>query len=323
MACEKTDRATELAAIKAASTARGGAEIPAAWVSREVADTLLAGPGGSLSERQIALDRSARTAAGPQPDRVVRLRVSMGPPRPELETANVVGLSVGSDPVLREEYVVIGAHHDHLGRGEVGSLAPEMVGVVHPGADDNASGLAAMLILARQMAAHGDPAPRRSILFVAFGAEELGLRGSSVFLQECPVPRSSIVAMINLDMIGRATPDRLRVEGVGSGAGLADLVEAARAAVRCELRTRETATPRSDHWSFLRGGIPALFVHSGVHDQYHRPTDVACLVRVDEAVRVTQLVRELAFRLADAEARPRFQPAVVRSSFLRRRKSGK
>jgi aminopeptidase YwaD len=163
--------------------------------------------------------------------------------------------------------------------------------------------------------------PRRSTLFVAFDAEELGFLGSRHFVEHCPVPRASLVAMVNLDMVGRVGERgaNLRIEGVGSVGGFADVVARVAAALP-ECRLRETAAPRSDHWPFLLRQIPALFVHSGVHDDYHRPSDVLERVRVDGVSKVADLVRELVQTFGDASERPEFAPEVVRRSFVRRRR---
>jgi Zn-dependent M28 family amino/carboxypeptidase len=241
----------------------------------------------------------------------------MAGPRPDLQSANLVGLLRGSDPELASEYIVIGAHHDHLGRGAFGSLARDAVGQVHPGADDNASGVAALLLLAEFMAGEDRPQTRRSLLFVAFGAEELGMHGSQQFLADCPVPRSKIAAMINLDMIGRAGADRLRIEGVASGLGLRALVRKVCDDSQRRVRIRERATSRSDHWNFLQAGIPALFVNSGIHEQYHRPTDVVELIELGPALETIDLVAKLIVRLADRSQAPKFSPDGLSKSFLK------
>jgi len=241
----------------------------------------------------------------------------MAGPRPDLQSANLVGLLRGSDPELRSEYIVIGAHYDHLGRGTFGSLARDAVGQVHPGADDNASGVAALLLLAEYLAAQDRPATGRSLLFVAFGAEELGMHGSKHFLEDSPVPRSKIVAMINLDMIGRAGADRLRIEGVASGLGLRGLVRSACDDCGREVRIRDRASSRSDHWNFLQAGIPALFINSGIHEQYHRPTDVLELIQIGPALQTIDLGAKLIVKLGNVEPAPKYSPIGLSKSFLK------
>ena len=181
---------------------------------------------------------------------------------------------------------------------------PAAVGCIHPGADDNASGVAGLLELARTLAraAH----PRRSVLFVAFGAREYDREGSRQFLSLAPVPSNRIVAMVNLDMIGRAENCALRVEGTGSGKGLRQLLEGLRPSVGLNLRLGRGTSSSSDHREFLGKGIPSLLFHTGLHDQYRTPADVSCLVQVEGAVEVLRLVRAVVREMADMSGRPEF-----------------
>ncbi len=324
------DEEQEDALVRRALRARGESTLPALWITRGLAEELLACSGQSLAQRQAGIDlqleaiasqaRKSKAEAqyrGLIPELRCRLRVSMAGPRPDLQTANLVGLLRGVDPQLRNEFIVIGAHHDHLGRGAFGSMARDAVGQVHPGADDNASGVAALLLLAEYLSAEEQPGTRRSLLFVAFGAEELGMHGSKQFLADCPVPRAKIAAMINLDMIGRAGADRLRIEGVASGLGLRDLVRSISDDCQRRVRLRERASSRSDHWNFLQSGIPALFVNSGIHEQYHRPSDVLELIELGPALETVDLVAKLIVRLADLQQAPKFSPDGLSKSFLR------
>ena len=128
---------------------------------------------------------------------------------------------------------------------------------------------------------------------------------------------SQITAMINLAMLGRAGGDRLRVDGVASGLGMEALVRSVCSDCGSKVRIREAASPRSDHWSFLRAGIPALFLNTGIHDQYHRPTDVAALVELVPALKVVDVVGKLIEKLGDLKQAPQFSPEGMRRSFLR------
>jgi hypothetical protein len=202
-------------------------------------------------------------------------------------TANVVGLLPGTDAALAGECVVVGAHHDHLGRGGEASAAPDQVGQVHPGADDNASGVAGLLAVARAFRA--GPAPRRSVLFVAFGAEELGVLGSSHAVKHTPAacPVEKLQLMVNLDMIGRpqpardappGSPGRLYVHGVDTAAGLRERVRQLadrppRIALAAELGGDGFGA--SDQTPYYARGVPVLFLFSGAHADYHRPGDTA------------------------------------------------
>lgn len=304
----------EPALLARAVRARGAASIPAVWIDWETASRILRELGHGAGAAQSGGEDVPRDAAG----RVeAELAVGFVERRPPRRTHNVVGFLEGSDPELADEVVVVGAHHDHIGRGEFGSLRPGAAGQIHPGADDNASGCAALLMIAEQLAA--GERPRRGVAFVAFGAEELGLRGSQHLLATGPWEVGQIVAMIDLNMIGRATPERLRIEGVGTGAGLAELVAAAGRRVGLSPQTREGASPRSDHAAFLGKRIPALFVHSGLHEEYHTPDDVPERVLVPEAVGAARLTAEIVRALADVDARPEFVE-VSAEGFRRREK---
>jgi aminopeptidase YwaD len=183
---------------------------------------------------------------------------------------NVVGFIPGSDPALRDEVIVIGAHYDHLGYGEVGSLAPEP-GDIHPGADDNASGTAAIMELARLLAQNRDRL-KRSVLVIAFSAEEEGLLGAEYFVQNPTVPRENIVAMLNFDMVGRMSNNRVSVSGVGTAAEWEGILKAANSA-DLSLQLGQSASGGSDHMPFMRREIPVLFFFTGMHPDYHRPSD--------------------------------------------------
>ncbi|MFT3913965.1 MAG: M20/M25/M40 family metallo-hydrolase [Anaeromyxobacteraceae bacterium] len=198
-------------------------------------------------------------------------------------TANVAALLPGADPAVAGECVVVGAHYDHLGLGGETSLAPDRLGQVHPGADDNASGVAAMLAVARALFA--GPAPRRTVLFVAFAAEEIGLLGSAELVRApppaCPVERMSL--MVNLDMVGRLRARRLYVDGADTGKGLRDVVKAAAAgpsALPLDLAFGGDGNGPSDHTSFHARRVPVLYLFTGAHGDYHRPGDTAD--KVDE-----------------------------------------
>lgn len=297
--------------VARAASARGTASIPAAWMRWAVAvpalEALGVDPARIATGEPGAMDRQGKVQ--------VELAVAFEEPRAPRRTANVVGWLPGADPKRCDQMVVVGAHHDHIGSGEFGSLAPGAVGRVHPGADDNASGCAALLMVAEHFA-RSERLPR-SLVFVAFGAEELGLRGSSHALDTELLPPARVAAMVNLNMIGRATPERLRIEGVGTGSGLAGIVARASVAVGRPVQTRAGASPRSDHAAFHVRGIPALFVHSGLHDAYHTPDDRACRVLVPEAVEVARLAAAIVGELARSPARPAFRD-VERSGFRRR-----
>lgn len=186
---------------------------------------------------------------------------------------NVAGLIRGSGD-LASQYIVIGAHLDHLGDGQFGSRGE--TGSLHPGADDNASGVAGMLLMARGLA--GDYAKldgdRRSVLFIAFSGEESGLNGATFYVNNPVAPITTHTLMINFDMIGRIKDGRLSVSGVGTGVGLEDVVEPIFDASPLIEQVESGLSGRSDHWAFYEAGVPVLFVTAtDQHDDYHTQND--------------------------------------------------
>lgn len=222
-------------------------------------------------------------------------------------TANVVGFLEGNDPHLKDEVVVIGAHYDHLGFGGQGSLVPDTV-AIHNGADDNASGTAGLLELAQWFAAHKSDL-KRSILFIAFGAEEEGLRGSAHYVKHPIVPIEQTIGMINLDMIGRLQDSVLIVGGTGSSPLWEDLVRSASGAEHFRLKLTEEGYGPSDHASFYGVDVPVLFFFTNLHGDYHRPTDDWQGIRAEDAHRVVRFVKAIGLSLANRGERPLFTKA--------------
>lgn len=212
---------------------------------------------------------------------------------------NVAAILPGADPSVSHEFVVIGAHYDHLGTSPIGSRDPRFPGV-RLGADDNASGTAAILELARRFA---ERPPRRSILFVAFGAEELGLVGSRAFVDEPPVSLDSITAMINLDMVGRLQGKPLIVYGTHSSSVLRTLVDSAGSITGQRLRPLGPGEGRSDHASFRRHDVPALHFHTGEHLDYHTARDRTERIDGPGLMRVIDVVEATTRLLADHAGR--------------------
>jgi hypothetical protein len=284
--------------------------IPCLWVRRQAAAGLFRSGIAGLRAAQAAADegRAPRRCDELRAGASAMLRVRLAPRAAEVATANVIGMLAGSRRDDRHgEYVVIAAHHDHLGRGDFGSLArPEDIGRIHPGADDDASGVAGMLELARRFQ-RGQPTAR-TLVFVAFGAQELGQLGSRRFLEDGPVPAERIAAMLELQMIGRARSGHPALCGVGTGAGLKEMAEAAAVAAKLEAQIRPCCSVCSDQATFVARGIPALLLTTGLHDQYRRPSDVPELVEIDGAMQVLDLAEALVRALADAEAPAPFQP---------------
>jgi hypothetical protein len=211
-------------------------------------------------------------------------------------TQNVVALVPGHDPVLRNEYVVIGAHFDHLGRSSASAMDPEAGSFVRNGADDNASGTAAALELARLFAAKPS---RRSVIIAHFSGEELGLLGSQWFVQHSPVPLENVVAMLNFDMVGRLRGDRLIVYGVGTARQLPALLDSANVEPRLRISTIADGFGPSDHSSFYAKGIPVLHFFTDLHDDYHKSTDDTWKINAPGVARVVALSERVARAIAD------------------------
>lgn len=231
-----------------------------------------------------------------------------------LPTQNVVALLPGADPQLRGELVVVGAHFDHLGRSTEGALDPNRKDAVRRGADDNASGTAAVLELARLFAA---APPKRSLLFVTFSGEELGLLGSEYFVTHSPLPLDSAVAMVNFDMVGRLRDDKLIVYGVATAAELPALVDSANLAPNAHRPGSPWNTPLrvtalgdgfgpSDHSSFYARGIPVLHFFTDLHEDYHSAGDVPSKINAAGEAHVVDVAERVIRAIADRPSRLTF-----------------
>ena len=246
-------------------------KIPVVQVRRKVADAWLkaAGAEADLRALQRKIDEAGKPASFALPDGV-SVAGAVKVERVQKDVKNVVAVLPGGGD-LAHEYVVVGAHYDHLGRGGPGSMSPQDKGI-HNGADDNASGTAAMLEIAEHFAKKGSVG--RSLVFAAFTAEEVGLVGSQHFVTHPPVPLPRVAYMVNLDMVGRVRNDILYVGGHGTAPLLDRAIEKAdgKSALRFKSFGKGGYGP-SDHMSFAMKKVPVLFFHSGQHRDYHRPTD--------------------------------------------------
>jgi hypothetical protein len=247
--------------------------IPVLMITQDVAEEMLkAGGAPDLKALQDQLDQLK-----PQTIELKEAKASgtVELLREQKKTKNVVGYLPGAGE-YRGEYIVVGGHYDHLGRGEPGSLARNSK-EIHNGADDNGSGTVAVMELAKKIAARGPL--QRTVIFCCFSGEERGLLGSAYFVNHPPVPLEKIVAMLNLDMVGRVQNNTMFVGGAGTAEPFDALLEQADKASPLELKTaggmlgsRGGIGP-SDHESFALKKIPVLFLFSGMHADYHRPTD--------------------------------------------------
>ncbi len=228
----------------------------------------------------------------------VKLKVQIE--RQRGEVANIVGmLPSGND---NAEVIVVGAHYDHLGMGGEGSMRPG-VQAVHPGADDNASGVATMLELARLIK---DQPRQRDIVFIGFSAEESGLLGSSHFVGAGPLKDRKIAAMVNLDMVGRVRDQTLHVMGVGTGMTLRETVRRASAGLGLNLMLDPSGFGPSDHMSFTLANVPVLAFFTGVHDAYHTPDDTPETLNTEGMVDVATMALRAVHELANQTEAPTY-----------------
>lgn len=212
-------------------------------------------------------------------------------------TANVAAILPGKGPAA-DEYIVVGAHYDHIGRGKISSRKPDS-GLIHNGADDNASGVGAVLEIARQLRERGGLA--RSVLFVAFTGEESGLVGSGHFVKYPPVPLEKMNAMLNLDMVGRVRNATLFIGGGGTRPAFRRILEDVDAESPLEFKSiGEGGLGPSDHQSFAMKKVPVLFFFSGLHEQYHHPDDDAHHINYEGLAEVTNVAVRIVERLAEA-----------------------
>jgi len=256
--------------------------------------------GKDLPAIQKKIDASLEPQSFELP--AVRIRLATEVHRTRKTVRNVVGMLPGSDAALQKEYVVAGAHYDHLGLGDRNSLAPSEIGKIHHGADDNASGTSGVLELAR-VVARNKQSFKRSIVFMTFAGEELGLLGSSYFVNHPTIPLAGITAMINMDMIGRLTNDRLFVGGVGTSPNFRAWVEDFDKSVGLKLDYSDSGFGASDHTSFNSKKIPVLFIFSGLHADYHKPSDTSDKINGPGAVKILSLVYPILAKAANESER--------------------
>jgi hypothetical protein len=291
----QNDRLAKLAYDNSA----GDAGLPVIVISRPLAEHLLAQSKLSLAEVE-----QSSMAKLPNNSRPLASEISLTTDvvRNETPAYNVAGMLEGSDPVLKNEVIIIGAHYDHLGRGGEGSgsLAAR-AGDIHYGADDNASGTAGVLELARLFTTQ-KPRPKRTIVFIAFSGEEEGLLGSNYYVNHPLLPLANTIAMINMDMIGRMKDHRLIIGGVGTAKEWRDITSAD-TDKSFQLTLNEDGFGPSDHSSFYAKQIPVLFFWTGTHNDYHKPSDTFDKINYDDEARILEMVARIINRLDTADKR--------------------
>jgi hypothetical protein len=320
----------------------GEAGIPVVVISRKLGAKIL---GKELSFYEQIAD--ARKPSERIPFAGIKLDLTTEVNRRLAPSFNVVGILPGSDPKLKNEAIVIGAHYDHLGLGGQGSLAPR-AGEIHHGADDNASGTAGLIELARMLSSQ-NPKPRRTIVFIAFSGEEEGLIGSNYYVNNSVVPLQNTVAMINMDMIGRMKERKLVIGGVGTAQEWRSMLDAHNLVQSTTVTINPTGSDQkspgtnrplvvgangqpvvtvdptkqfaltltedgfgpSDHSAFYAKQIPVLFFWTGTHDDYHKPSDTADKINYQGEAQIVGFAASLIRDIDKSDKRPTY--AVAKS----------
>jgi hypothetical protein len=273
-------------------------------VKNDVADRWFHAAGKSMADVQGQINHATKPQSFAFPE-TLHMSINVDIETTRATVNNVLAYLPGKT----DEYVIIGAHYDHLGRGNYDSLAPSQIGQIHPGADDNASGTAGVLELARVFAPLKGQL-QRGVLFASFAGEELGLLGSAHWVQEPTLPLDKAVAMLNMDMIGRIKDDKVYIGGVGTGSTLKPMLEKAEAKSNFKVEYSAGGYSASDHTSFVTKHIPVLFFFSGLHSDYHKPSDTWEKINPQAAARLVDVVGNTGLELAEAPDRPTFVAVV-------------
>jgi len=277
------------AALPALEATAAHVAIPSATLTPAAVDALLAPSGWTHATLLQAAAAPAAGAGGAALAIGVRARLAVRLESADQSADNVIGILPGTDPARAEEAIVIGAHYDHLGR---------MGGAVYPGADDNASGTAMVLGLARAFAAAGGAA--RTLVFALFSGEELGLLGAGHYVRHPAIPIDRTIMMVNFDMVGRMRDGRVTASGVASGEGFRALVTSVAASERLTLSLRDSPHGPSDHVRFYSAGVPVIFFTTETHPDYHKPTDTADRINTAGMAQIGAVATRLVDGLAAA-----------------------
>jgi Tol biopolymer transport system component len=292
-----------------------GSGIIAASINGATADALLAPSGKKLKDLQTGLDTENPHAEGGFVLPKVKVKISVGIEHIRKTDQNVVAVlppSGGSD-----EYVLIGAHYDHLGLGANGTSMARSgeEGKVHPGADDNASGTAVVMEIAAALAeqfkaqpttAIPEDKPRRGVIFALWSGEEMGILGSAAFAEKPPIPLAKVVAYVNFDMVGRLRDNKLTLQGIGSSKSWKKVIEKRNVAAGFNLTLQDDPYLPTDTTSLYPKRIPVLNFFTGSHDDYHRPTDTADKLNLEGMERIAKFAQQIILDVANAPERPDF-----------------
>ncbi|HVZ95053.1 MAG TPA: M28 family peptidase [Phycisphaerales bacterium] len=222
--------------------------------------------------------------------------------RQQLATSNVGGVLEGKGG-LASEWIIIGGHYDHVGYGYVGGARPGNIGQLHPGADDNASGAAGVMLIAKKLAerykALPEGASARSVLLMTFSSEEMGLLGAEHYVKNSTIENSRVIGMLNMDMIGRLDKNALEIAGTGTADEWNGMLDTILADYTFDAKRTASGGNRSDHAAFYRAGTPVLHFFTGTHRDYHTPTDTFEKVNYEGAAKIVNLVTDIAMALSD------------------------
>jgi len=282
------------------------AGIPAIHLSNEMADKLFKSVGTTRKDIQNNMNKSLKTVSFKLPV-IINASVELNPI--QTRGANVVGLIQSGNRKYRNEYVVIGAHFDHLGMGGAGtgSRKPDTTGI-HSGADDNASGTSGLLEIAHKLVSQKSRL-KRSIILIGFDAEEKGLLGAKYFVENPLIDLKKIVTMINLDMIGRMKDSSITVGGVGTSSMFEPLLKRKSIGRNFTINMTKPGYGPSDHAAFYSKDIPVLFFFTGFHNEYHTPDDSWKLINLKGEKDILDLVYEITFDISRLPERPAFSEA--------------
>jgi aminopeptidase YwaD len=280
-------------------------EIPVLRIKRNVADKILIKTNKSVAELEKQIN-SSKKPGGFKTGAIVNAGSEVI--KKNSVTRNVIMLLPGEDELLKDEYVIIGGHFDHLGMGGSSSRARDTV-AVHHGADDNASGVGEMIELAEKFSLTKG-SHKRSMIFAAFSGEEMGLLGSKYFTEHPLIDLAKVNAMINLDMIGRLKDSStLQIGGAGTAEGLKKLVRSLTDTTHMSLAFSDEGYGPSDHSSFYGKNIPVLFYSTGAHLDYHKPSDTWDKINYPGMVMISDLIYNVAENLANSQERLKFTEA--------------
>ncbi|MBU2492037.1 MAG: M20/M25/M40 family metallo-hydrolase [Bacteroidetes bacterium] len=304
---EKFDESDELFDLDYAKR-EPGIDFPAIQIKRSIADNLLKKFDVSVSILESQLNENLMPNSF-EIDETISAKINLI--KVYAKTENVIALLEGTDPILKNEYIVLGAHFDHLGYGGQGSGSrrPD-TSAIHNGADDNASGTSAIIEIFENLAVNKNKL-KRSIIFSAFGAEEMGLLGSKYFVDNPPVDLKKIKFMLNLDMVGRMKEGKneFSASGTGTGIGIPEMIDIYAEEMAVTIAKSSEGYGPSDHASFYANDIPVMFLYTAMHEDYHTPSDKSDLINFKGQKSVSDFAYKIIFDIANREKNLVFQEA--------------